>query len=82
MSVSFHGLGYTLDVNIGLADRLLTAIGYKTNEYTHGSMPLAEAKMALETAKATLPEDEEYFKHLRKLVNELSEQGFNVLEWT
>lgn len=84
MSMSFNG---DLDLNNGLASRILVAIGYAKSEndivYTHGEMPLAAAKDGIERAKTTVSaEDRPYLDMLAQVVQDVEASGSDVLTWS
>lgn len=83
MSVSFIGDGaYTLDLNNGLASRLLRAMGYEVTEETSGSMSIFAAEAGILQAKKILAEDDlEYLTYLSELVQELKVTGRTELTW-
>lgn len=54
MSVSFHGLTSSLDINNGLASRLLTAMEYKVGESSDGKMTIAVARKGIRKARETM----------------------------
>ena len=84
MSVSFNG---DLDLNNGLASRILVAIGYAKSEnnivYTHGEMSLAAAKEGIERAKSSVStEDRHYLDMLAQVVRDLETSGRDMLTWS
>lgn len=80
MSVSFNG---DLDLNNGLASRLLRAMGYKVTEDSNGEMPLAAAKEGIERARATVSsEDRPYLDMLAQVVQDVEASGSDTLTWS
>lgn len=83
MSVSFFGTnGHTLDVNNGLASRLLSALNLPSNG-TAGSADLSTAKERFKEARSKLSgEDLEYLDDLERQVDNLLKAGETTLEWS
>ncbi len=80
MSRSFQGPGGTLDLNNGLSDRLLRAMGYLDGPSTDGSMPIGEAVEALRVA-VVAEADQWALDGLRALAGEVLVAGGERLEW-
>jgi len=79
MSVQF---GNGLDLNNGLASRLLRAIGYNVSESSAGYMPLNQALTGVQEAKSTVSKDDlEYLMLLEEEILQLKEEGATVLDW-
>ena len=72
----------TLDLNNGLASRILVAMGLPSPEVTHGSMPVAEAKSRLAAVSGLSDDDMGYVEALREIVEELESEGKDLLEWS
>lgn len=83
MSVSFQGIkGRTLDLNNGLASRLLDAIGYGVGEATHGQMPIQRALEGIERAKKSVAEeDAKYLVWLGELAQGVADAKGRTLTW-
>lgn len=90
MSVSFQGpkapgkaFPATLDLNNGLASRLLRAMGYKVGEETAGEMPIKKAKKGISDARETIKdvEDLKYLWYLSEMVDDLIQAGDKKLIW-
>jgi len=82
MSVSFESPTGTLDLNNGLAGRLLQAIGYKVGESNAGGMGIEAALAGIARAKGTLdPVDEVYLVYLEEVVREVKDSGGDTLTW-
>jgi len=83
MSVSFIGEdSYSLDLNVGLASRILRAIGYNVTEETCGSMIIPSAEAGILLARLTLNTDDiKYLDYLEELVKELKAAGRSELTW-
>lgn len=78
MSASFGNL----DVNNGLASRLLRAIGYSVSEESSGSMRIGDMLVGIQAAKVTLaPEDLKYLEWLEDEVVQAQVNGKTVFEW-
>lgn len=84
MSVSFHGVGEnSLDLNNGLATRLLVALGHDPGMDSAGSMSLAGIRDKMEAAFPLLDsQDLEYLEMLRDIIEELKEAGHTTLTWS
>lgn len=83
MSVTFNG---NLDLNNGLASRLLVAIGfYKGLDeaiYTHGEMPIDAALAGIEQAKTVVVADDlKYLGYLEEEARAIKASGGEQLTW-
>jgi hypothetical protein len=89
MSVSFtgikkRGMKYprSLDLNNGLAGRILQAMGLPPCEETAGKMPLKEAIAGVEKAKGTLAADDlQYLDELSAICQDLKKARRTELTW-
>lgn len=89
MSISFRGVRAkgskypeTLDLNNGLASRILTAMGYPFTGESSGEMPVGQAQKGLATARQILPdEDLEYLDMLDDIVRDLAKARKKKLCW-
>lgn len=89
MSVSFQGVRAkgskypeTLNLNNGLASRILRAMGYAVTEETSGEMSIEQAQKGIVAARQTLPdEDLEYLDMLDDIVRDLAKARKKKLCW-
>lgn len=81
MSVSFQGHNDSLNLNNGLASRLLAAMDLPINS-TAGETDISTMPGRITTAKTKVSgEDLPYLQKLEDLVTDLTEAGATKLEW-
>jgi hypothetical protein len=83
VSVSFRGPKGSLDLANGNAAKFLKAFGVPEEAWQVGSLPLVDARIGLDSMKNALTDknDIQLLVYFEELLNEISDEGGDVVEW-